>query len=87
MGFFSSAAGDPKSVPSQLAQALPRAANYFMSYVLVKALSGAASALLQPVALFGQMISRLQDVTPRQKWTGRSVNEQNTNKACARSFE
>lgn len=68
MGFFSSAAGDPKSVPSQLAQALPRAANYFMSYVLVKALSGAASALLQPVALFGQMISRLQDVTPRQKW-------------------
>lgn len=68
MGFVSGAAGDPKSVPSQLAQALPRAADYFMSYVLVKALSGAASALLQPVALFGQIVSRLQDVTPRQKW-------------------
>lgn len=68
MGFLANAAGDPKSVPSQLAQALPRAANYFMSYVLVKALSGTASALLQPVALLGQIVSRFQDVTPRQKW-------------------
>ena len=47
---------------------MPRAANYFMSYVLVKALTGSASALLQPVTLLAQVIGHFCDVTPRQKW-------------------
>jgi hypothetical protein len=68
VGFISDAAESPKSVPTQLAQTLPRSANYFMSYVLVKALTGSSSALLQPVTLCVQMISDSRDVTPRQKW-------------------
>lgn len=68
LDFVSGAAEDPKSVPGQLAQTLPRAANYFMSYVLVKALTGSSSALLQPVTLCAQLASDSLDVTPRQKW-------------------
>jgi hypothetical protein len=68
VSFLSDATESPRSVPSQLAQTLPRAANYFMSYVLVKALTGSSGALLQPVALCVQLISNSQDVTPRQKW-------------------
>jgi hypothetical protein len=68
VSFLSNAAESPKSVPSQLAQTLPRAANYFMSYVLVKALTGSSNALLQPVTLCAQLISGSRDVTPRQKW-------------------
>jgi hypothetical protein len=68
LGFLSDAAENPKSVPTQLAQTLPRAANYFMSYVLVKALTGSSGALLQPVTLLVQIISHLSDTTPRQKW-------------------
>ena len=68
VGFLSNAAQSPKSVPSQLAQTLPKAANYFMSYVLVKALTGSSGALLQPITLSAQLISDYYDVTPRQKW-------------------
>lgn len=68
VGFISGAAESPKSVPSRLAQTLPRSANYFMSYVLVKGLTGSSSALLQPVTLCAQLISDSRDVTPRQKW-------------------
>jgi hypothetical protein len=68
VGFLSDAAESLKSVPSQLGQTLPRAANYFMSYVLVKALTGSSSALLQPVTLCAQLISEFRDITPRQKW-------------------
>jgi hypothetical protein len=68
VGFLSNAAESPKSVPSQLAQTLPKAANYFMSYVLVKALTGSSGALLQPITLSAQLISDYYDVTPRQKW-------------------
>jgi hypothetical protein len=68
VGFISDAAESPKSVPTQLAQTLPRPANYFMSYVLVKALTGSSSAPLQAVTLCAQMISDSRNVTPRQKW-------------------
>lgn len=68
LGFLSEAAESPKSVPSQLAQTLPKAANYFISYVLVKGLTGSSGAILQPVTLCAQLISDFYDVTPRQKW-------------------
>ena len=68
LGFLSDAAESPKSVPNQLAQTLPKAANYFTSYVLVKGLTGSSGALLQPVTLCAQLISDFYDVTPRQKW-------------------
>jgi hypothetical protein len=68
LDFLSDAAESPRSVPNQLAQTLPKAANYFMSYVLVKGLTGSSSALLQPVTLCLQLISDSYDITPRQKW-------------------
>lgn len=39
-----------------------------MSYVLIKALTGSASALLQPCTLLVYCISPFFDVSPRQKW-------------------
>jgi len=68
ISFLSGAADNPKSVPAELARSLPRAANYFMSYVLVKALTGSAGALLQPCTLLVHSISPILDVSPRQIW-------------------
>ena len=39
-----------------------------MSYVLIKALTGSGSALLQPYTLLIHCVSPMVDVTPRQKW-------------------
>lgn len=66
--FLSGAADNPKSVPAELARSLPRAANYFVSYVLVKALTGSAGSLLQPCTLLVHSISPILDVSPRQIW-------------------
>lgn len=68
IAFLSGAADDPKSVPAELARSLPRAANYFMSYVLVKALTGSATALLQPCVVLVHSVSPMLDVSPRQMW-------------------
>jgi hypothetical protein len=68
LGFVANAANDPKTVSAELAETLPRAANYFMSYVLIKALTGSASALLQPFTLLVQLCSPMLDISPRQKW-------------------
>ena len=45
--FFSNLASEPGQVVKNLSQSLPRAANYFFSYLTVQALSSSASALLQ----------------------------------------
>jgi hypothetical protein len=66
--FLTGAAESPKSVSAELAQTLPKAANYFMSYVLIKALTGSGSAILQPYTLLVYCSSLVFDVTPRQKW-------------------
>ncbi|EKM58161.1 uncharacterized protein PHACADRAFT_26687 [Phanerochaete carnosa HHB-10118-sp] len=42
---------DPSSVPSLLAQNLPKASNFFLSYIILQGLSGSASGLLQVVSL------------------------------------
>jgi hypothetical protein len=68
ISFLTGAAESPKSVSAELAQTLPKAANYFMSYVLIKALTGSGSALLQPYTLLVYCFSAILDVTPRQKW-------------------
>ena len=57
------------SIPAVLATNLPKASNYFLSYLLLRCFSVSASSLLQ----IGRLIewctlARIRNVTPRQKW-------------------
>ena len=59
----------PQSIPELLASNLPKAANYFFSYLLLQALSVSAGALVQVMGLIGWFIlAPLFDNTARQKW-------------------
>ena len=65
---------NPQSVPSILASNLPKASNYFFSYLLLQALSTSAGALVQVFGLFSWFIlSPILDSTARQKWA-RQIN-------------
>ena len=60
---------DPQSVPAILAQNLPKASNYFFSYLLLQALSVSAGALVQIMGLIEWFVlAPLLDKTARQKW-------------------
>lgn len=60
---------DPQSVPAILAQNLPKASNYFFSYLLLQALSVSAGALVQTMGLIQWFVlAPLLDKTARQKW-------------------
>ena len=60
---------DPQSVPAILAQNLPKASNYFFSYLLLQALSVSAGALVQIMALIEWFVlAPMLDKTARQKW-------------------
>jgi len=57
------------SIPSLLGQTIPRASDYFFSYMLLQALSVSAGALLQVDSLFGWFImAPLFDSTARAKF-------------------
>ena len=61
------------SVPAVLATSLPKASNYFLSYLLLRCFSVSASSLLQ----LGRLIEwctlgRIRKVTPRQEWEERT---------------
>ena len=58
---------NPISVPQTLAQELPKAANYFFSYMILQAFSISSGTLLQIAAVLLLLISRFLDTTPRQK--------------------
>ena len=59
----------PQSVPSILASNLPKASNYFFSYMLLQALSVSAGALVQVMGLFKWFVlAPVLDNTARQKW-------------------
>lgn len=59
----------PQNVPSILASNLPKASNYFFSYLLLQALSVSAGALVQIMGLFKWFVlAPLLDNTARQKW-------------------
>lgn len=59
----------PQSVTAILAANLPKASNYFFSYLLLQALSVSAGALLQIMGLVEWFIlAPLLDKTARQKW-------------------
>ncbi len=59
----------PQSIPSILAENLPKASNYFFSYLLLQALSTSAGALVQVMGLLSWFVlAPLLDSTARQKW-------------------
>ncbi|EUC51180.1 hypothetical protein COCMIDRAFT_21557 [Bipolaris oryzae ATCC 44560] len=58
---------DPLSVPQTLARSLPKAANYFFSYMILQALSISSGTLLQIGAVVVIIFLRFMDTTPRQK--------------------
>ena len=59
----------PQQIPSVLASNLPKASNYFFSYLLLQALSTSAGALVQGLNLIKWFIlAPLLDSTARQKW-------------------
>lgn len=61
---------DVTQIPDILAENLPKASNYFFSYMIVQALSVSAGNLLQIGSLLGWLIMpKLFDNTARQKWT------------------
>lgn len=60
---------DPKSAMTLLANNLPKASNFYISYFLVQGLTLSSSALLQLVNLIlSNVLGRFLDSTPRQKW-------------------
>ena len=67
-------ANSPQSAPAILAQNLPKASNYFFSYLLLQALTVSAGALVQVMGLIQWFIlAPMLDSTARQKWQ-RQVN-------------
>ncbi|KAL6157859.1 hypothetical protein ACJQWK_07626 [Exserohilum turcicum] len=58
---------DPLSVPQTLAKNLPKAANYFFSYMILQALSISSGTLLQIGAVVIIIFLRFMDTTPREK--------------------
>ena len=64
-----SISNQPQEIPSILATNLPKASNYFFSYLLLQALSTSAGALSQVMSLIKWFIlAPLLDNTARQKW-------------------
>lgn len=58
-----------QDIPQILAQNLPKAANYFFSYMILQALSVSSGTLLQVDVLFvWYIVARLFDDTARGKW-------------------
>lgn len=57
-------------VTKTLAQNLPKASNYFFSYMILQALSTSSGTLLQTVTLvLWFLLPKIQDNTARQKWS------------------
>ncbi|KAL8953498.1 MAG: hypothetical protein Q9222_000645 [Ikaeria aurantiellina] len=70
---------NPTNVPGILAQNLPRATNYFFSYMVLQALSVSGGALVQVWGLVKWFIlAPILDSTGRQKWR-RQTNLSNIN--------
>ncbi|KAJ5281038.1 hypothetical protein N7478_006410 [Penicillium angulare] len=62
-------AGDVSSWPKLLASDVPKASNYFFSYMLLRAMSVSAGALMQVVSLIKWFIlGPILDNTARSKW-------------------
>ncbi|KAG4303588.1 hypothetical protein PCANB_000253 [Pneumocystis canis] len=61
---------NPQNTPKLLAQNLPRASNFFFSYILLQGLSIASGELLQIITLIIlYTFGKLMDNTPRKLWS------------------
>jgi hypothetical protein len=61
-----------EAIPTLLAQNLPKASNYFFSYIMIHAFTTFAFTLMQFTRLISMsFLSPLFDKTPRQKWIRR----------------
>ncbi|KAJ5213199.1 hypothetical protein N7449_000368 [Penicillium cf. viridicatum] len=61
---------NPSSAASLLAQKIPTASNFYISYIILQGLSFSAGALLQIAGLIiGKILGRLLDSTPRKMYT------------------
>ncbi|OQE44789.1 hypothetical protein PENCOP_c002G08849 [Penicillium coprophilum] len=61
---------NPTSAASLLAQKIPTASNFYISYIILQGLSFSAGALLQIVGLIlSKVLGRLLDSTPRKMYT------------------
>ncbi|KAJ5355840.1 hypothetical protein N7517_010449 [Penicillium concentricum] len=61
---------NPSSAASLLAQKIPTASNFYISYIILQGLSFSAGALLQIVGLIlSKVLGRLLDSTPRKMYT------------------
>ncbi|RFU34478.1 hypothetical protein B7463_g1893, partial [Scytalidium lignicola] len=66
---LSATAAEVTSIPQTLATQLPKAANYFFSYMILQALSTSSGTLLQIVTLaLWFILPKFFDNTARQKW-------------------
>jgi len=60
---------NPVSITALLAQNIPKASNFYISYMILQGLSVSAGALLQIIGLIvGKLLSYILDSTPRKKW-------------------
>lgn len=65
----SSIIDNPSSAATLLAQKIPRASNFYISYIILQGLSFSAGALLQIVGLIvGKILGKLLDTTPRKMY-------------------
>ena len=61
---------DPTSAASLLAEKIPTASNFYISYIILQGLSFSAGALLQISGLIlGKVLGRLLDNTPRKMYS------------------
>lgn len=58
---------DIATIPDTLAIELPKAANYFFSYMILQGMSASSGALLRPITLISLFVSRKAN-TARKKW-------------------
>lgn len=59
----------PGNILNLLPQNLPTAANYFFSYMILQALSGSSSIIMQLASMFWFFADKIFVYTPRQKWS------------------
>lgn len=60
---------DPSSALSMLAEYIPKASNFYISYLCLQGFSVSSGLLAQVVALIlSQFLGKILDKTPRQKW-------------------
>ncbi|KAJ5159840.1 uncharacterized protein N7482_006844 [Penicillium canariense] len=60
---------NPSSAPSLLANKIPQASNFYVSYIVLQGLSFSAGALLQIVGLIlGKVLGKFLDSTPRKMY-------------------